>query len=56
MAGVSVQYSAFGAMAVSVDGEEVPLTRRRERSVLSVLLAAHGAPGGRRAARRRGLG
>ena len=44
MTGVSVQYSAFGAMAVSVDGEEVPLTRRRERSVLSVLLAAHGAP------------
>src|SRR4051812_45656394 len=44
MTGVSVRYSAFGAMAVSVDGEEVPLTRRRERSVLSVLLAAHGAP------------
>ena len=44
MTGVSVQYSAFGAMAVSVDGEEVPLTRRRERGVLSVLLAAHGAP------------
>ncbi len=44
MTGVSVQYSAFGAMAVAVDGEEVPLTRRRERGVLSVLLAAHGAP------------
>lgn len=44
MTGVSVRYSAFGAMAVSVDGEEVPLTRRRERGVLSVLLAAHGAP------------
>src|SRR5436190_16626997 len=44
MTGVSVRYSAFGAMAVSVDGEELPLTRRRERGVLSVLLAAHGAP------------
>src|SRR4051794_14839034 len=44
MTGVSVRYSAFGAMAVSVDGEEMPLTRRRERGVLSVLLAAHGAP------------
>src|SRR3954453_16677837 len=44
MTGVSVRYSAFGAMAVSVDGEEVALTRRRERGVLSVLLAAHGAP------------
>ncbi len=44
MTGVSVRYSAFGAMAVSVDGEEVPLTRRRERGVLSVLLASHGAP------------
>ncbi len=44
MTGVSVRYSAFGAMAVSVDREQVPLTRRRERGVLSVLLAAHGAP------------
>src|SRR3954447_11206697 len=44
MTGVSVRYSAFGAMAVSVDGEEVALTRRRERGVLSVLLAAHSAP------------
>jgi DNA-binding SARP family transcriptional activator len=44
MTRVSVRYSAFGAMAVSVNGDEVPLTRRRERGVLSVLLAAHGAP------------
>ena len=44
MTRVSVQYSAFGAMAVSVDGVQVSLTRRRERTVLSVLLAAHGAP------------
>ncbi len=44
MTGVGVRYTAFGAMAVSVDGVEVPLTRRRERGVLAVLLAAHGAP------------
>ena len=44
MTRVSVRYTAFGAMAVSVDGVEVPLTRRRERNVLAVLLAAHGAP------------
>jgi DNA-binding SARP family transcriptional activator len=44
MARVSVRYTAFGAMAVSVDGEQQPLTRRRERGVLAVLLAAHGAP------------
>ena len=31
-------------MAVSVGGVRQPLTRRRERGVLSVLLAAHGAP------------
>ena len=41
---MGVRYTAFGAMAVSVDGVEVLLTRRRERGVLSVLLAAHGAP------------
>ena len=44
MTRVSVRYSAFGAMAFQVDDVEVPLTRRRERGVLSVLLAAHGAP------------
>ena len=44
MTGVSVRYTDFGAMAVAVDGVQVPLTRRRERSVLAVLLAAHGAP------------
>ena len=31
-------------MAISVGGLRQPLTRRRERGVLSVLLAAHGAP------------
>ncbi len=41
---VSVEYTAFGEMAVSVDGARQPLTRRRERGVLSVLLASHGAP------------
>ena len=44
MARVSVHYTAFGEMAVSVGGARQPLTRRRERGVLSVLLAAHGAP------------
>ncbi len=41
---VGLQYSVFGEMAVTVDGRRQPLTRRRERDVLSVLLAAHGAP------------
>ncbi len=41
---VGLQYSAFGEMAITVDGLRQPLTRRRERDVLSVLLAAHGAP------------
>lgn len=41
---MSVQYSAFGEMAVSVDGARQALARRRERGVLSVLLVAHGAP------------
>ncbi len=41
---MSVRYAAFGAMTVSVEGDSVPLTRRRERGVLAVLLAAHGAP------------
>ena len=44
MARVSVHYTAFGEMAISVGGVRQPLTRRRERGVLSVLLAAHGAP------------
>ena len=44
MARVSVHYTAFGEMAISVGGARQPLTRRRERGVLSVLLAAHGAP------------
>ena len=44
MARVSVHYTAFGEMAVSVGGARQPLTRRRERGVLSVLLAAHGSP------------
>ena len=41
---VSVEYAAFGEMTVSVDGVRHPLTRRRERGVLSVLLVAHGGP------------
>lgn len=41
---VSVQYAAFGEMTVSVEGVSYPLTRRRERDVLSVLLVAHGRP------------
>ena len=41
---MSVEYAAFGEMAVSVDGVRHPLTRRRERAVLSVLLVAHGGP------------
>ena len=41
---VSVQYTVFGEMAVLVGGTRHPLARRRERGVLSVLLAAHGAP------------
>ena len=56
MCPVSVQYTAFGEMAVSVDGVRYPLTRRRERGVLSVLLVAHGSPGRRRTSRRRGVG
>ncbi|MBV9831419.1 MAG: AAA family ATPase [Marmoricola sp.] len=40
----AARYTAFGEMAVTVDDVRHPLTRRRERSVLSVLLAAHGAP------------
>ncbi|MFQ6172065.1 BTAD domain-containing putative transcriptional regulator [Oryzobacter sp. R7] len=41
---MSVRYTAFGAMAVTVAGARVPLTRGRERGVLAVLLAAKGAP------------
>ncbi|MGA8994013.1 MAG: BTAD domain-containing putative transcriptional regulator [Nocardioidaceae bacterium] len=41
---MNVQYTAFGEMSVSVAGTRAPLTRRRERDVLSVLLAAHGSP------------
>ena len=37
-------YTAFGAMAVTVDGARHALTRGRDRGVLAVLLAAHGAP------------
>ncbi len=44
MSPVSVRYFAFGEMAVTVDGVRHPLTRRRERGVLAVLMAAHGAP------------
>src|SRR5690349_3129621 len=44
MTRVSVRYAAFGAMTIQVDDVELPLTRRRERSVLAVLLSAHGAP------------
>ena len=56
MTGVSVQYSAFGAMAVTVDGVQLathPASRARRP------LRAAGRPrraGGRRAAGRRGLG
>lgn len=39
-----VTYTAFGAMAVTVDGTRHALTRGRDRGVLAVLLAAHGAP------------
>ncbi len=39
-----VTYTAFGAMAVTVDGNRHVLTRGRDRGVLAVLLAAHGAP------------
>lgn len=41
---VGVTYTGFGEMAVTVDGVRHPLTRRRERDVLAVLLAARGAP------------
>ncbi len=41
---MSVDYVAFGEMAVHVDGIRHPLTRARERAVLSVLLASHGSP------------
>ena len=44
MSPVNVAYAAFGEMAVSVNGARQPLTRRRERNVLAVLLACHGAP------------
>ncbi len=44
MTPVSAQYTAFGEMAVVVDGVRKPLTRARERGVLAVLLAAHGTP------------
>ncbi len=39
-----MEYLAFGEMAVRVDGFRQALTRRREREVLAVLLASHGAP------------
>ncbi len=39
-----MEYLAFGEMAVRVDGGRQALTRRRERDVLAVLLASHGAP------------
>ncbi|HWM74114.1 MAG TPA: BTAD domain-containing putative transcriptional regulator, partial [Nocardioides sp.] len=41
---MTVEYAAFGDMTVSVDGVPHPLTRRREREVLAVLLVAHGRP------------
>lgn len=41
---MGVTYTGFGEMAVTVDGVRQPLTRRRERDVLAVLLAARGAP------------
>ncbi|MET0998489.1 MAG: BTAD domain-containing putative transcriptional regulator, partial [Marmoricola sp.] len=41
---MSVQYVAFAEMAIHVDGVRQPLTRRRERDVLSVLLVNHGSP------------
>ncbi len=41
---VDVRYTVFGEVAVSVDGVRQPLTRRRERDVLAVLLAAQGGP------------
>ncbi len=44
MVRVSVTYTVFGEMTVHVDGVRQVLTRRRERGVLSVLLASHGAP------------
>ena len=44
MCPVTVQYVAFGEMAVHVNGVRQPLTRRRERDVLSVMLVYHGAP------------
>ncbi len=44
MCPVTVEYVAFGEMALRVDGIRQPLTRRRERDVLSVLLVNHGAP------------
>ncbi len=40
---VPATYTAFGAMAVTVDGSRHVLTRGRDRGVLAVLLAAHGA-------------
>ena len=39
-----MEYLAFGEMAIRVDGVRQALTRRRERDVLSVLLAGHGNP------------
>ncbi len=39
-----VTYTAFGAMAVTVDDTRHVLTRGRDRGVLAVLLAAHGSP------------
>ncbi len=44
MCAVNVRYFAFGELAVTVDGVRRPITRRRERSVLAVLLAVRGAP------------
>ncbi len=37
-------YQAFGALRVVVDGSPWAVTRRREGTVLSILLAAHGDP------------
>ena len=56
MCPVSVQYTAFGEMAVDVDGVAAPAHAAPRARVLSVLLAAQGAPVAAERLRDRGVG
>ncbi len=40
----ALTYRLFGSLTVSVDGTDHPLTQRRERNVLAMLVASHARP------------